>query len=245
MSTKIFLGIMVAILAVAGYVAYKNYLDTEEGTPATAESNGVSFICEDSSYFVAEFSPDFSRLNIVIDGVVDRSLPRQGGDQALYRYAEGGRTYLFAGEEARVSDAGTGRDTTCHQPFDPNNASYNFGDQGEGGGAETDVAAAARANLVGTWQSRDDAKFIREFQADGTAIDRYDGTPDAPGSWQTFTSESGVATPFPLDAGAAYLKMEIGGDEEMLYFKVATLTPERLDLVYMNRGGVLSFNRLP
>lgn len=238
MSTKIFLGIMLIVLAVAGYVVYHQYLAEEEATPLLVD--GISFSCTDGSYFVAEFNQDFSRLNVFIDGILAHSLTRVTGTDAVYEYQGEGYAYRFAGEEARVTDP-TGDSLTCTQPFDPNNAPYNFGDRGEGDGATPDTAAAVNDNILGVWQSADDTDFTREFRAAGIAIDRYQGSPDTEGTWTTFTSTSGVTAPFDLELDAVYLEMRMGGEDEILYFKLTKLTPEELELVYLGRGGVLRF----
>jgi hypothetical protein len=240
MSTKIFLGIMLIILSVGGYVVYNNYLAEEDAAPLTIE--GISFMCEDGSHFIAEFSPDFASLNIVVDGVTTRSLARASGDNARYEYSDRSFTYLFAGEEVRVTNTETGEATSCQQPFDPNTAPYNFGDLGEGGGEEQDLALAVTENILGIWQSTEDESFTREFRAGGIAIDAYEGSTATEGTWTAFTSESNVATPFTQQPDVIYLEMRMGGgQDEILYFTVVKLTPEELDLTYLDRGGILSF----
>lgn len=238
MSTKIFLGIMVVVLAIAAYVAYTK-VSEDEYEPLGGE--GISFICNDATYFMAEFSPSFERVNIMVDGVVERSLARVAGTD-LYMYEDASFSYTFAGEEARVTSKSTGTETACAQPFDPNQAPYNFGDLGEGDGGEPDLALAVRGSIEGKWQSTDDENFTREFREGGAAVDGYTGEGDTTGTWQVFAGNTGIETPFPQEEDAVYLKMVMGemGDE-IFYFKVGKLTPEELELVYLDRGGVLSF----
>jgi len=238
MSTKIFLGIMVVMLAIAGYVAYTKVMD-EEYVPLGGE--GISFICSDASYFVADFSPTFERLNIMVDGVVERSLNRVVGTD-LYLYEDASFAYTFAGEEVRVVDKAEGVEFVCSQPFDPNNAPYNFGDLGEGGGEPQDPSLAVRESIVGKWQSTDDENFTREFRSGGLAVDGYVGSEDSTGTWEVFAADTGTETPFPQEEGAIYLKMVM--DEEIFYFKVGVVTPDQLELIYLDRGGVLTFTSL-
>lgn len=240
MSTKLFLGIMVMVLAIAGYVAYEKFLAEHDMEPLTVD--GISFICQDGSYFIAEFSPDFSRLNIVVDGVTERSVTRINTDNTLYEYRGEGYTYLFAGEEARVTRP-EGSGTVCSQPLDPNNAPHNFGDQGEGAGSkQPDTALVVMESIQGIWQSIDDPKFARQFKDNGVVIDTYEGQADTEGVWNTFTTDTGAVAPFPLEPGVVYLQLEMGGgQEELLYFKVISLTPEELELAYMGRGNILRF----
>jgi hypothetical protein len=103
--------------------------------------------------------------------------------------------------------------------------------------------ATADANIVGTWQSDTDGKFTRAFSADGTAVDFYEGVETSRGTWRMFTSDAVVAIDFPLEADATYVEIT-EPDAENLYFKLAVLTPERLELIYMNRGGALMFTRI-
>lgn len=231
---------MLVVLTIAAYVAYNNYLDTEETAPLT--TNGISFICEDGRHFVAEFNPDFSQVNVVVDGVVEHSLSRSV-DSELYRYADNDYVYLFVGEEAEVTGVASGNTTICSQPFDPNNAPHNFGDRGEGAGIQQDALAAVIANIVGKWQSVDDENFIREFQAGGVAVDSYEGMATEEGTWEVFDTNSGVETDFPQEENAVYIRMTMGGGTEgPLHFKLTKLTPEDLELIYMERGGVLRFS---
>lgn len=241
MSTKLFLGVMVVVLAIAGYVVYTNTMD-EDSIPMMGD--GISFVCADSSYFLAEFSPDFSRVNIVVDGVVVRSAPQVAGTD-LYMYEEGDYLYTFAGEEVTISNSQTGTTISCSQPFDPNNAPYNFGDMGEGDGEEPDLIMAATENIQGVWRSVDDEKFTREFKADGIVTDSYEGSDDTEGSWVIFTINSEVETPFSLEENTAYLKIATDvGASEVMYYKLTKVTPEELELIYMDRGGALRFTRI-
>lgn len=237
MSTKLFLGVMVAVLAIAGYVVYSKMME-EERMPMMGD--GISFICEDDSYFSAEFSPDFSVVDIVIDGILVRSATRVAGSD-LYMYEEDDYSYTFAGEKVSITNSKAGKTTICSQPFDPNKAPYNFGDKGE----ESDPILLTSKNLVGDWQSLDDQKFTRKFEVDGTLTDAYEGSDDTVGSWVIFNKDSQVETPFALETGVTYLRISTDtGTSEVMYYKITKVTPDELELIYMDRGGVLRFNRL-
>ena len=240
MSTKLFLGVMVAVLAIAGYVVYSNTMNDD----APMESNGISFMCTDESYFVAEFSPDFSQVDILVDGVIVRTAVRAANSD-LYIYEVGDYTYTFVGEEVTVRNSRTDTTTSCNQPFDANTAPYNFGDMGEGGGEEPDLIIEATKNIKGQWRSVDDEKFTRDFMSDGTVTDSYEGSDDTVGTWLVFTINSKVAAPFPLEKNTAYLKITTDiGASEVMYYKLSKVTPEELELIYMDRGGALRFTRL-
>lgn len=235
MSTKLFLGIMLVVLAIAGYVIYRNYADRDSMT-----GTGISFICSDQTYFMADFSADFSELEVVVDGETVRTVPRVSGE-ALYEYEDDGFRYVFAGEDARIINLADNAEVTCSQPMDPNNAPYNFGDAGEGE-VRPDVARVVRESIQGEWQSVDDSSFTREFRADSTLIDSYVGSESTEGLWEVFTSDSGLETPFEMQPGTVYLRITSNeGASEMLFFSINKLSPEELELTYLDRGGVLRF----
>jgi hypothetical protein len=121
-----------------------------------------------------------------------------------------------------------------------------------GGGARGDTAAppplAAVAHAVlGVWQSTDDTRLSREFRADGTAIDRYEGDPDGSqsGVWLLF---SGSAPP-PEFAGhrtfsakGVYLEIRENGDTAL--FGITAVDRSALQMINIDRGNTLTFNRL-
>lgn len=106
-----------------------------------------------------------------------------------------------------------------------------------------DLARVVSESIVGRWQSNEDAKFIREFKVGGTAADYYDGKVASADTWKAFTKEKPVDTFVPLEDNTPYLQM-VTEENRSLIFKVAKLTPESLELVYMDRGGMLTFTRI-
>ncbi len=126
----------------------------------------------------------------------------------------------------------------------PEEVSTEFGDDGDEGGTVVDPTSAVTEGIVGKWQSIDDANFVREFKAGGTAVDTYEGdaaltTTD---TWIVFTSlnvdKDFKGTP---EKDAVYIKLKTRTDN--LYFKLAKLTPENLELIYLDRGTTLRFIR--
>lgn len=112
---------------------------------------------------------------------------------------------------------------------------------------EFDLVRAVSESIVGAWQSDQDLKYVREFRTDGVVVDSYEGSAPAGGAWSVFTSSNAPAVSFPLEENTAYVQL-VFGDEydpyEALFFKVGALTPEKLELIYLGRGGVLSFTRI-
>lgn len=242
MSNKIFLSIILAVFIIAGYVIYANY---NEKKAYESNGEGVSFTCEDDTGFLAVFDSAMTKVDIVVAGKLEKSFPNIGDDLVPYRFGDESKVYTFVGEEAVVADLVSGTSRVCQQPLDQNNAPYNFGDAGEGAGEDNDPAAAVEADIIGSWQSTDDDKFIREFKEWGVIVDRYEATESTEGTWSVFTSASGIETPFPQTDGAVYFKVVMDDfPEEILYFELAKLTPEELELFFLGRGGVLSFTRV-
>lgn len=111
---------------------------------------------------------------------------------------------------------------------------------------ETSVSEAAdvMANIVGTWQSNDDAAFIREIRNNGTIVDTYTGEDPSEGLWMVFTKEiPDTAFVGTIEEGAVYLSLMMSEDER-LYFKVVKADGQSLDLIYLDRGNALSFSRI-
>jgi len=112
---------------------------------------------------------------------------------------------------------------------------------------QSEAVADEAQDLVGRWQSDEDASFIREFRADGTVEDIYtqpDGPVSSSGDWEVFTAGTPPdGTAIPLEQGAVYLRIAMDG--EQYYFRIAALSDDALQLIYLDRGGALNFSRPP
>lgn len=243
MNTKVLSVLVVALVAALGaWFYYSNGVpagaieSTEDGFVLSA-----SFSCADNSYFIAEF-PDANSVNVIVDGTLVRTVPFSN-DTAGQRYEDNAYAYVFAGEEVTITNKATTAVTTCSQPNDPNLAPVNFGDAGEGAGSvREDVRLIVSESIVGKWKSTEDAKFVREFQEGGKVQDWYDGKVVSSGTATAFTSENTLAVSFPLERDVVYIQLKMTGSQsETLNFKLNKLTPEELELTYMDRGGVLRF----
>lgn len=201
-------------------------------------------MCADGrTRFVAEF-PTADTVVISRDGVTVRELPRTG--DAPQRFEDAEYAYVFAGEGVTVTTKKSGATLVCSQPTDPNLAPVNFGDAGEGGSVQQDVALIVSESIVGVWRDATDTKFVRSFRDGGGVEDTYDGRVVSTGSFVIFTADQPLTVPYPLETGVVYLRVTLSGSQaDTLYFKVARLTPESLELVYLNRGGTLVFTRVP
>lgn len=103
--------------------------------------------------------------------------------------------------------------------------------------------------MNGTWKSKEDAKFTREFFADGTVTDRYEGDASATMSgtymFVDASAEADLSTiPAAYLAGAKVIKTT-WPNGEIMYFGVQSLTATDLALVNLSgRGNILSFTRV-
>lgn len=107
-----------------------------------------------------------------------------------------------------------------------------------------DLAKVVGESILGTWQSIDDKKYVREFRKNNVLIDYYDKVQDRDTEWYAFTSETQLHTevPYPLQENTVYIL--IATDHEALFFEVVKVTPEELELIFLNRGGALRFTRV-
>jgi hypothetical protein len=106
-------------------------------------------------------------------------------------------------------------------------------------------AADVMARIIGNWQSMEDPAFTREIRNDGVVVDRYTGTAGEEGFWMVFTKEiPNESFTGELEDGAVYLALSMG-EEEKYYFKVTEASGDSLELIYLDRGGALSFTRIP
>lgn len=101
--------------------------------------------------------------------------------------------------------------------------------------------------LVGTWRSTQDPKFVREFRADGTVTDSYEGVPSATETG-TYASVDASRTKLPVPAsaleGMSAIAISFSG-EDPLYFSIFTLTDTSLEMIYLSgMGNILSFTKV-
>ena len=103
----------------------------------------------------------------------------------------------------------------------------------------------AAVTLAGTWRSKEDARFVREFRADGSIEDRYEGDDSATvlGNWNIVTDLANEQTNLPVVKDARVLKVQF--PEEVMYFAVTEVSATDLSLIYLSGNGTLEFTRVP
>ncbi|HEY4488093.1 MAG TPA: hypothetical protein VJB97_01075 [Candidatus Paceibacterota bacterium] len=99
--------------------------------------------------------------------------------------------------------------------------------------------------MTGKWQSKEDAKFTREFKADGSIVDTYEGDASATmtGTWVVVDPEAEMIEGVPLDtlAGMTVIRIDF---EEPLYFSLNSLSETELTMTYLGRGNILMFTKV-
>lgn len=242
---KAILTLLVVVIIGVGFVAYihstrvKGELDTDD---MQTQRISVSMICNDDSYFIAEF-PTSAVLEVVVNGELKHELPQVEGSG--YRFENTDYTYVFAGEGVTVTDKATNTVRICAQPFDPNLAPFNFGDVAEGGGDAVHVVTLVAESLVDRWQSADDATFIREFSATAF-VDYINNNENQRGTWSVSIPESQDA---PIALGEEQLvHLDIAtsqnGESTIEHFVVTSITADVLTLVNKETKVESTYHRL-
>jgi len=91
--------------------------------------------------------------------------------------------------------------------------------------------------LVGSWQSEDDAKSVMFFEEDGTLENIYDGETIGTGTWEVVDSLPNIGE----SPTGAFLRTVVMGEEYL--YTVVSLSEENLELTYLARGNTLKFIR--
>lgn len=123
-------------------------------------------------------------------------------------------------------------------------ATQNSGTEQQG---TTDSTSAAQrssdvAALSGTWRSNTDAKFTREFRADGVIYDRYEGDASAGigGSWGLVldaTKEPGLVASAASLIGKTVIKATWEDGAETTYFVVNSVSGTTLTTTDLSGNG--------
>ena len=242
---KTVLGVIAALVVVSG--GWYFYMQKGEFAPASEDNWGsYAYSCDNGSQFTMAPSDDMSSIKL--------SAGSQGmfsGDVTLSKVGEGARyeggniTFAGAGEEVQLT---VGSETAICNPVPSQEmAPWNWGDAAEGGGStKQDTSLIVTENMLGKWQSADDAKYVREFKAKDMVVDWYDGKTVSTGLWVAFTKEKAPKIfPYTMDTSSVYLQLTMTGSQaDTLNYKISKVTQDELQLVYLDRGGVLTFKRV-
>ncbi len=222
------------------------YTQQEDASTESFAMGSYPYTCVNGAEFSMVPADNLSTIRIIPGanasfGTTDLT---QVESSAGARYEGGGIVFVGAGEE--VSLTVDGSTSICNPIPNSDEAPFNFGDAGEGAGSTQDASLAVAGNIVGKWKSVDDAKYIREFEIGGRAVEWYNGDMVSEGGWIAFTKANKPADiTFPLQQDAVYIQMALpGAVTDKLNFRISKLTPEELELTYVDRGGVLRFSKV-
>jgi hypothetical protein len=237
-----------AALLIGAYVLMQNRDDmrAEDTGPGT-----YAYSCANGSTFSMTPAEDMQSVKLFAgsQGMFTGEITLSAVPSATNARFEGtymGNAVIFTGAGEEVAFAIGTQTTFCNPVPNAEMAPWNWGDLGEGGGSEQpDAALVVKESIVGKWESTGDVKFVRELRADGTFTDSYDGASTDDGTWKVFSGANAPAVSFSVEANAVYLQLVTEHDVvDTLSFKISKLTPEELEMIYLERGGVLSFRSI-
>ncbi len=239
-----------ALILLAGYWYMQQ--DTVQDSAMQEDTGTYAYTCDNGSTFTMKPSEDMQSIEL------------EGGSQAMFtgkitltstantRF-EGtymGMDIVFTGAGEGVRLMVGNENAVCNPVPSTDSPPWNWGDPDEGAGSmQPDVRLVVGESIMGKWQSSDDAKFVREFKGFeegemiGTVVDLYDSEEVSSGTYEVFTKERPAPmTGIPLEENTVYIRIIASGTQaDALLFKVGRLTPETLELISLDRGGVLTF----
>lgn len=253
MNNTVVVGIILLVIIIGGGYWYMQNqagsadMSADQNAQVQDDLGTYAYRCDNGSEFTMSPSSDMTSIELeagsqgAFTGTVTLG-QKESSAGARYEGNLMGSNIAFvgAGEEVQLT---LGNELMICNPVPSQDmAPWNWGDAGEGGGVKQDLTVIVGESIVGKWQDTTDAKFVREFKDGGKAIDMYDGKSVSSGTFTVFSKEKPITVSFPLQADTVYVQMTMQGTQaEKLNFKINRLTPEVLELTYMDRGGVLMF----
>lgn len=239
------IGLVAIIILIGGGYWYTQQSKSDSAMMASTMGS-YAYMCENGSGFTMTPSDDVSEVTLEAgsQGMFTGTVRLAKMGDANHFETTSGNLIVFsgAGEEVQLT---VGSETTVCNPVPSQDmAPWNWGDAGEGAGSmQQDASLIVSESIVGKWQSTQDPKSVREFKADGTMVDIYDGKVVSTNLWVAFTKDNAPKmVAFPIEDSSVYIQAtEKGTAQNTLDFKVVKLTPEELELIYMSRGGTLTY----
>jgi hypothetical protein len=233
-------GLLAVIILIGGYIWYIN----SDMQMQMSETMGTyEYVCEGGMEFTMSPSADISAITLAPGANATFAATTLGktGSETGAVYEGSSMVFVGAGEDVSLSIGE--QKYTCNPKPNTDMAPWNWGDSGEGGGSsQPDAALVVGESIVGKWQSTQDPKSVREFKEGDKVVEWYDNETVSQGLFVAFTKKNAPEVPYPLEDNAVYLQLtETGSQADTMYFKVVKLTPEELELVYMDRGGTLTY----
>lgn len=228
------------VLVLAGGMWY-----ISNNTAGNSETFGqYAYACDGGVEFTMTPAADMSSIELFPGaGAMFAKMTLTPDEAPGARYLAEGVEFVGIGEEVQLT-VGNNKLMVCNPKPSTDMAPFNWGDMDEGEGTQIDAAAVVSDSIVGKWRSTEDGMFVREFKDDGTVTDWYDGVSQSTGTWIAFASTSPTVptVSYPIVENTVYLQLTMKGTQaETLNFQLSKLSPEELNMTYMDRGGVLSF----
>ncbi|MBI2612569.1 MliC family protein, partial [Candidatus Kaiserbacteria bacterium] len=221
--------VVLIVILIGGY-----FVMQQSNAPVAEDLGTYAYTCDNGSQFTMSPSADVTsiKLSAGSQGMFTGDVTLQQKEStagARYEGSAGDSVIVFVGAGEEVQLTVGSESAVCNPVPSTDSPPWNWGDAGEGGGIKQDVGLIVSESIVGKWQSVDDAKFTREFKADGTAVDMYDGKDATSGTWKVFTKDNPITVAFPLVADKVYIQMTMQGTQgDTLNFSLNKLTPEEL-----------------
>ncbi len=230
----------IIFVALIGGVYY-TVSDTNNSATTLDMQNSFAYECTDGTEFRMVPAPDMSTIMLTPGANATFQKSTLARVRLEARYTGRGMTFTGSGEGVQLVTPT--QSLVCNPVVSQDMAPFNWGDSAEGAGPEQDTSAAVRANIVGQWRSVQDPRFVREFRADGTLVDSYDDDPSLPQQWKAFSKGAPVQSKIDLIEGQTYIEINDGTDS-VLTFTVDKLTPESLEMMYLEAGRFHSYTRI-
>jgi len=109
---------------------------------------------------------------------------------------------------------------------------------------EAMVVDAISTNIIGSWESLDDSKYVLVLREDNTYEDKYENKAVGAGTWSIFTDPVAQG----LDIGTSFkngvfLEKKESSTGELFHYNIEVTSKEELTITYL-LGDVLRFKRI-
>jgi hypothetical protein len=239
---KIYLALVLIIIAAGAWWFMNN--KTENAQMAAQDFGTYKYECDEHVTFTMTPASDMSSIRVTPSNggtyPPASTLIKKEGASNLYE----GNGIIFSGNGETVTLGEGDSAINCSPVPNPDEAPFNFGDGH--GSIKQDASLIVSESIQGKWKSTEDEKFVREFKADSVVQDWHDGKVVTSGLFVVFTKANAPKmVAFPIEENAVYIQItEKGTQADTLNFKLVKLTPDELELIYMDRGGSLRFTRV-
>lgn len=240
---KVIMWVVLIIIIIGGGYWYMQSQASDSMMKA-GDMGSYAYTCDSGESFTMTPSQDVSEVSLsaASEGLFTGSVRLAKMGEGVHFETTSGDLIVLSGAGEEVQLTAGDKTHICNLVPSSDMAPWNWGDAGEGAGAEQDISLAVSQNIVGRWQSTQDTKSVRVFKSDYTVDDIYDGKVVSTSLWVAFTKLNAPEIVFPLEDDAVYVQItENGTVTDTLTFKVTKLTPEELELIYMDRGGALTY----